>query len=88
MYYYLLHQIFEICLILLNYDDSSIVVASLECLQALFKFMPFKFNELLTNSNGYKNSMLNKTFKKQLIGKYSLNKIKFNKFIQSIKKKS
>lgn len=30
----------------LDYDDSSIIVASLECLQTLTKLMPLKFRDL------------------------------------------
>jgi hypothetical protein len=35
----------------LNYDDNRITVASLECLQVLFKLVPFKFSEFLTQTN-------------------------------------
>ena len=42
-----------------NYDDNRIVIASLECLQVLFKLMPFKFHLFLLKSGSMSESFVN-----------------------------
>ena len=44
----------------LDNEDNRIITASLECLQVLFKLMPFKFNQFLTTIGSMQNSFLNK----------------------------
>ena len=39
---------YEICIFYLQSDDNRILIASLECLQMLFKLMPFKFHLYIT----------------------------------------
>lgn len=42
----------------LNFDDNRIVIASLECLQVLFKLMPFKFHTFLTKTGAMSESFV------------------------------
>ena len=42
----------------LNCDDNRIVIASLECLQVLFKLMPFKFHTFLTKTGAMSESFV------------------------------
>jgi hypothetical protein len=47
-------EIYAVCIYYLSSLDSRLVLASLECLQVLFRLMPMKFNCFLTNSNTQK----------------------------------
>ena len=44
----------------LDSEDNRIITSSLECLQVLFKLMPFKFSQFLQTTGSMQQSFLNK----------------------------
>ena len=51
-------KIYEVWMFVLNGTDNRVVTASLELLQVLFKFLPFKFNIFLTSIGSIDDSFI------------------------------